>query len=335
VGGRNIGNEYFWASEEMNFNDFDLWTAGPIVQNHSKEFDTYWNSPIAYPIASLIKDYKPTKEDLEQLSKDVHQSFVEAEKSQYSETLREVAKEEIITGTKLGHFWGTADVLFDPISKFTAESTKDLKTLKTQLRPIVDQVKKELILISPYFVPRKDGMKFFKVLGDRGVTSLVLTNSLASSDVTSVFSGYKGSRKDLLKMGVHLYELKPNIAHKVPHSKNIGSSTAVSGLHGKVMVLDRKYIFVGSMNLDPRSMEINSEMGVLVHSPELAETFARAFVDNLPNSAFRLSLNEDGKIRWTATDAGKSVELTKEPDTSWWKRFKAGFMSIFVPTSEL
>ena len=132
-----------------------------------------------------------------------------------------------------------------------------------------------------------------------------------------------------------LYELKPTAGKKIKKEKHIGSSTAQSGLHGKVFVFDRKKIFVGSMNLDPRSSELNTEMGVVVHSPELAANFAANFEKTLLNNTFKLSLTEDGKLNWTTNDDGKLIQFKKEPDTSWWKRFKAGFMSIFVPTGEL
>ena len=334
VGGRNIGNEYFWASEEINFGDFDLWVAGPTVQDLSKEFDTYWNSDVAYPIASLVPDFHATKTDLEDLTKKAAVAHVQAQSTEYEKTLKETALEKILRQEN-AVYWSTADVVFDPPAKFHESPKEQKATLRFQLAPFVEETEKELILISPYFVPRKTGKQQLEQLEKRGVKVKVLTNSLASSDQSSVFAGYKGSRKELLRSGIQLYELKPTAGKKIKKEKHIGSSTAQSGLHGKVFVFDRKKIFVGSMNLDPRSAELNTEMGVVVHSPELAANFAANFEKTLLNNTFKLSLTEDGKLNWTTNDDGKLIQFKKEPDTSWWKRFKAGFMSIFVPTGEL
>lgn len=335
VGGRNIGDEYFWASDEMNFSDFDLWAMGPVVQDLSREFDTYWNSDIAYPIASLLPDFHPTAKDLEELKAKTHQAYLEGQSSEYDESLRGILKEHLASNNQLGVYWAKAEVLYDPPEKFSAETSKKNPSLRYQLRPLVNQTQKELILVSPYFIPRSIGMQFFKDMTAKGVESTILTNSLASSDVSSVFAGYKGSRKDLLNAGVHLYELKPTAQKKMPHSKKIGSSSSQSGLHGKVFVFDRQKIFVGSMNLDPRSMELNSEMGVVVNSPELASAFAKNFFETLPDTAFRVSLTDEGDLHWDTIEDGEFLEYTKEPDTSWWKRFKAGLMSIVVPMGEL
>ncbi|QDK38654.1 phospholipase D family protein [Bdellovibrio sp. NC01] len=334
VGGRNIGNEYFWASDEINFGDFDLWAMGSVAQDLSKEFDTYWNSNIVYPIESLNPDFKPTEKDLADLKIKAFNAFSESEQSQYAGTLRTALKGQLLD-KDLTPYWAKYEVHFDPPEKFHQKPDEQKTTLRFQLAPYIRNTQKELILVSPYFVPRDSGLKFFKELQERGVQAMVLTNSLASSDQSVVFSGYKDSRKSLLKDGVHLYELKPSIPKEMKTAHHIGSSSAQSGLHGKVFVFDRKNIFVGSMNLDPRSLELNSEMGVVVHSPELATDFATQFITKLPETAYKLSLNEAGDIRWTDSEDGRNIIYDNEPETSWWKRFKAGFLSIFVPTSEL
>lgn len=335
VGGRNIGNEYFWASEEINFGDFDLWVAGPTVQDLSKEFDTYWNSDIVYPIDSITQNYHPSQDDFIALRKKTEEAYIQAQSTEYEDTLRDVINRRFFLKERAAIYWAKADVMYDPPEKFHQSAEEQTKTLRFQLRPLMNSAQKELILISPYFVPREPGEKSLIAMQKRGVQVTVLTNSLASSDQSTVFGGYKGSRKPLLEAGVHLYELKPKLS-TLPKSKKMGSSSsAQSGLHGKVFVFDRDNIFVGSMNLDPRSMELNSEMGVVVHSQALASDFAEHFFNNLPKTSYKLSLNENKDLHWETLDQGQQVEYTTEPDTSFWKRFKAGFMSIFVPTGEL
>ena len=335
VGGRNIGNEYFWASEEINFGDFDLWVAGPTVQALSKEFDTYWNSDIAYPIDSITKNYHPTTEEFEALRKTTEDAYYQAQSTEYEDTLRDVIHQHFFLKERAAIYWAKADVMYDPPEKLHQSTDKKVKTLRIQLRPLINETKKELILISPYFVPRTPGEQSLMALQMRGVQVTVLTNSLASSDQTTVFGGYKGSRKSLLKAGVHLYELKPKLS-TLPKNKRIGaSSSAQSGLHGKVFVFDRTNIFVGSMNLDPRSMELNSEMGVVVHSPAFASDFADHFFNNLPKTSYKLTLDKNNDLHWETVEQGQLIDYTNEPDTSFWKRFKAEFLSIFVPIDEL
>jgi putative cardiolipin synthase len=335
VGGRNIGNEYFWASQEMNFGDFDLWAAGPVVRDLSKEFDAYWNSDIAYPIASLMPDYRPLPKDLADLRTQAKQAVLEAQKTEYEQTLLETVKNEIFLASTEPVFWSKAEVVFDPPEKFNQSEAEQNATLKFQLKPYVDETEKEMLLISPYFIPDQNGLIFFKDLNKRGVKTTVLTNSLASSDVYVVFSGYKGTRKDLLRNGVSLYELKPRASETLKRGKHIGSSSSQSGLHGKVFIFDRKNIFVGSMNLDPRSMILNSEMGVIVHSPELASFVATRMLANLPETAFKVTLTDKGDLQWEAREKGQTYYFNKEPETSWWKRFKANMMSLVVPSSQL
>ncbi|MFV3407337.1 phospholipase D family protein [Bdellovibrio bacteriovorus] len=336
VGGRNIGNEYFWASEEMNFGDFDLWAIGPVVQDLSREFDSYWNSEIAYPISVLVNGFKPTAEDLQKLKADAAAAIEEAEKTQYAAALKETPMVKKFTREPLKLYWGKAEVVIDPPEKFRQHSKEQTDNLAHQLYPLIEKTQKELILVSPYFIPGKKGVQFFKSLNNRGVASLVLTNSLASSDVATVFSGYKGYRKDLLEQGVQLYELKPTPQKTMPKKSRVGASFSSAGLHGKIFVFDRRKVFVGSMNLDPRSATLNSEMGVVVDSPELAEAISKNLIANLREDSYQVLLDDRKNLIWKTTDDhGKEQVFTKEPETSWWKRLKAGLSGIFVPESWL
>lgn len=335
IGGRNIGNEYFWASQDMNFGDFDLWSSGPVVRDLSKEFDAYWNSEIAYPIASLVPDLRVTPDDFKRLREDTQKARAAAEQTEYSVTLAETFKSEFFAGSTTPVFWSSAMVVSDPPEKLYQAPNDQTATARYQLRPLVDATEKELILISPYFIPEQAGIDFFKSLQRRGVRTLVLTNSLASSDVVSVFSGYKGFRKDLLRAGVDLYEQRRTMSKTLPRTRLLGSSSSQSGLHGKVFIFDRKKVYVGSMNLDPRSLDLNSEIGVIVESPALATSIAEGFIKNLPATAYRLRLNKSNDLEWESHDKGHIQILDKDPETTWWKRFKAGVMSIVIPTSQL
>ncbi|WP_413288447.1 phospholipase D family protein [Bdellovibrio sp. HCB337] len=335
-GGRNIGDEYFSASGEMNFGDFDLWAIGPVVKDLSKEFDSYWNSDIAYPISSLVTDFKPTQKDLDDLRNQAEAAIKSAETSEYAEALKDTALARQFTKQPLKLYWGDAQVVIDPPEKFKQKDKEEIKNLTHQLRPLIQETRKEVILVSPYFIPGEKGVEFFSGLAKRGVKSVVLTNSLASSDVATVFSGYKPYRKDLLQVGVGLYEFKPNLDNSELKKKaKLGSSFSSAGLHGKIFVFDRKKVYVGSMNLDPRSFDLNSEMGVVVTSPELAQDIANTLLKSLSQNSYEVSLDENKDLRWKTLNSGHEVIYKKEPETSWWKRFKANMSGFFVPESWL
>lgn len=335
-GGRNIGDEYFSASGEMNFGDFDLWAIGPIVPELSKEFDSYWNSDIAYPISSLVTDFKPTQKDLDDLRQKAAEAMQKAEVSEYAAALKDAPLANQFTKAPLKLYWGDATVVIDPPEKFQDSNKKNLPTITQQLRPMIDETRKDVLLVSPYFVPGDKGVEFFSNLTKRGVKATVLTNSLASSDVSTVFSGYKPYRKDLLKAGVDLHEFKPNVdTVNIKKKSRIGESFSSAGLHGKVFVFDRRKIFVGSMNLDPRSISLNSEMGVVVESPTLAQEVADKLLSALDRTSYKVTIDDKQNLIWKTIDGNQEVIYKKEPETSWWKRFKANMSGFFVPESWL
>ncbi|WP_413292260.1 phospholipase D family protein [Bdellovibrio sp. HCB185ZH] len=336
VGGRNIGNEYFWASDGINFGDLDLWAIGPVVSGLSKEFDTYWNSEIAYPIASLTPFQTVTEEDLKQFRAKLDEAYLKALDTPYAKGLRNDKLIADFTSGNIEKYWGEAHVVYDTPAKFKEEAKDQVDNLQSQLQPYMNGSKEEIMMISPYFVPGDQGVGNLSDKVKKGVQVTVLTNSLASSDVSSVFAGYKGYRKDLIRSGVELYELRPRF-HKdlIKQKKSLGSSGSHAGLHGKTLVFDKKYIFVGSMNLDPRSVHINTEMGVVVESEEMAGKFSKRFKENLPEIAYKLGLDIDGDLQWTTYDDGQKNTLTSEPESSWWQRVKASFMSLFIPESYL
>ena len=206
--------------------------------------------------------------------------------------------------------------------------------LGARLRPRVEKAGSEVIISSPYFIPGKRGMRLFKQLREKGVRVRIITNSFAGNDVAVVHSGYARYRKDLLRLGVELYELKPSLGAK--GKKSAFGSSGVS-LHAKVFVVDRGEVFVGSLNLDPRSVDLNTELGIVVESPALADEAAR-LLENLlqPALSYRLSLDgPDGGLRWTAEAEGKEVRYTSDPEVGFWRSFSTWLLSGFAPESLL
>jgi len=222
-------------------------------------------------------------------------------------------------------------MIFIALIKFKKKA-KDAASITTPLIESLRAAEKQVIIISPYFVPRKSGIAAFIELQNSGVDITVVTNSLAANNQSSVHGGYAPARKPLLKEGIKIYEVRPDA--DISGSELVAASGARATLHTKAFVVDRKELFIGSFNFDPRSAEINTELGVIIRSPELAEQFASQVDTKLATQTYEVYLNDKGKLRWRAFENGEEVIYDKEPQTSWWQRFKAGLMRI-VPKSQL
>jgi putative cardiolipin synthase len=211
-------------------------------------------------------------------------------------------------------------------------STADTGThLAPTLRKAVDATKRELFLVSPYFVPRKEGVALLAGVHQRGVRVVVITNSLASTDGIAVHAGYQRYRKPLLRAGVELYELKPTAgAERGRRSRgNRGSNVGSGGasLHAKTFSFDRQIGFIGSYNLDPRSSKLNTEMGVLFDCPELVAHLPGTVERDLERNAYRVGLAED-RLAWTTREGARQIRFDAEPGATLWKRLKVGALSL-------
>ncbi len=332
VGGRNIGDEYFSAREGVNFADMDLLAVGPVVQDLSRTFDEYWNSEWAYPIEAL-HSAKPDPAALEKGREMLAAHRSAAQDSEYAKRLRESELLKKLLARELPLVWAPAQVVADRPEKVASAGTPTAAVkLGSRLRPLVEAARSELIISSPYFIPGKEGIRFFQQLRSNGVGVRILTNSFAGNDVAIVHSGYAKYRKDLLKLGVELYELKPSLgAERKEEQKRFGSSGA--SLHAKAFIIDREQVFVGSLNLDPRSVNLNTELGIIVESRELGDVLARQFDELLrPEYSYRLALDKpDGDLIWISEEGGNEVRYTRDPEVGFWRRFSTWFLSIFAP----
>ena len=336
VGGRNIGDEYFSAREGVNFADLDLLAMGPVVQDISRSFDDYWNSEWAYPIQALHKA-KPDPAAQEKGRQELAAHRAAAEGSEYARRLRESDLLKRLLEHQLPLVWAPAQVLVDrPEKAGSAGRPEGTVKLGSQLRPMVESARSELIISSPYFIPGEEGVQFFEELRKKGVRVRIVTNSFAGNDVAIVHSGYARYRKDLLKLGVELHELKPSLDAASEQQRSMFGSSGAS-LHAKSFVIDRERVFVGSLNLDPRSVELNTELGIIVESRELAEEIAQQF-DVLvhPQYSYRLELDpSDGDLVWISREGGTEVRYTRDPEVGFWRRSSTWFLSIFAPESLL
>ncbi len=338
VGGRNIGNEYFEADPTLAFADLDILAIGPVVKEVSASFDQYWNSDMSYPIALLRPDLvneNAIEKGRRRLAEYHSQKLV----TEYLQSLSNSRLANTIRNNKVVFHWGKAQVLADNPKKLQSYTINPAHTLSFQIKPFLEGLEREFLIFSPYFVPGKAGTKFLADLSKSGVRVRILTNSLASTDVGIVHAGYAKYRSSLLRAGVELYEMSKVLSKEQRKEKKGDSGSLKASLHAKSFVFDRKQVFVGSLNLDPRSIIENTEIGIIVNSPEVADTMANGFDYITKTMAFRLDLQTDEEgmefISWHGIEDDEERVWTTDPHTGFWRRFAIGLMTLLPIESQL
>ena len=338
LGGRNIGNEYFEADPDLAFADLDVLAIGPAVSEVSASFDQYWNSELAYP-ALVLKGEPPTPEKIGKMRQQLTEFVAQQTDSPYLQALRNSDLANKLRQNDVRFYWGEAEVVYDQPEKLLHDFDKTEYHLVPKLEPYLEGIGEELIIFSPYFVPGKEGTVFLTQLSERGVRVRILTNSLASTDVGIVHAGYVKYREDLLRAGVELYEMNKRLSREQRKEKKGIHGLSKASLHAKSFVFDRKQVFIGSLNLDPRAVYHNTEIGVIFASELMAKEMADWFDQNIAQLAFRLELQKDEngyeQILWHGLDNGKPRVFTVEPYTSFWRRTGIGFMSLLPIESQL
>ncbi|RYH07175.1 phospholipase D family protein [Tropicimonas sp. IMCC6043] len=331
VGGRNIGNEYFGAREDSNYNDFDVLGAGPIAREVSQTFDAYWNSESAVPARVVIGD-RAGGLSLEEARTRLAALAANARKTPYGDALDHAIRDRV-SHKDLGLQWVPARLVADPPEKASGDANVSGFVASVML-PYLKSAKSDLYVSSAYFVPRKRGVSLLSDISARGVNVSVLTNSLDSTDVVPVYGHYARDREAMLKAGIALWELRPDGSRKDRETLGLGLSQ--SSLHTKAFAIDQRYLFVGSFNWDPRSVWINNEMGVLIDSRRLAKGAVQLFRDNIRANAYELRLDETGGIDWLSRrEDGTLVVYKQEPAHSAWRVFMSRIYGILPIGSQL
>jgi len=316
TGGRNIADEYFAAAEKQNFGDADVMCVGPIVREVSSMYDDYWNSRWAAPVAVFAKTPDDPGAVLRRFRERLAANLAEIKTSPYGEAVRTDAL-TFIANREDKFAWAPHRLIVDPVTKIAGGDFEVRDGIAGDLAEVVAQADDELFVISPYFVPLKTGVAYFQQLIDRGLRVRVLTNSLAANNHGIVHSGYMPYRKELLRMGVELYEVK--VQAEVRGVDRGGSGAALATLHTKAFLVDDDTLFLGSFNWDPRSAIYNTELGVVIESAEIGADVVNMIDTGLARGAYRLELDEKGSIRWLDEAGPETVVLTSEPDVSWWR----------------
>jgi len=333
LGGRNIGDVYFGFGSGIQFIDTDVMVAGQVATDIGTDFDRYWHSDSSHPVARIVS--APGDSSLGRLVSDAKEAAISEEGRRYFERLKESPVVSELLAGRLELEW--TDIVLvsdDPAKGLGRAAVKDL--LFPRLMELLAQPTRSVDLVSAYFVPGRTFTKRLERLAGEGVRVRILTNSQAATDVVVVHSAYVKYRPPLLRAGVEIYELKPEHAaqdEQEPRRGLVGSSRA--SLHSKTLAIDGERIFIGSFNFDPRSLLLNTEMGVLIDSPRMAGALADAFSQRFAQVSYVPVLTEGGKIAWDETAAdGVQMRHQAEPQTTVLSRLVLRFLGL-LPIEEL
>ncbi len=319
IGGRNIAEEYFPRRAGNNFIDLDAFVVGAVVDPLGWLFDRYWNSRPVYPLQAIVRSPLDPQQQREWFDRITGPDFTALPPPlPPSDILGYGPIREDLEDGRLGLIWSQARAFADhPDKPFDGSVGGELQetSVTYNVFETMREANNEVLISSPYFVPGPRGMQLLGELRQRGVKVTVLTNSLGATDEPVVHLGYSRYREDLLRMGVDLYELSSSRVKANKRMFHFGES--LGRLHSKLVVIDRRLSYVGSMNLDPRSATINTELGAFIDSPELARELKRVIDLDRLQSAYRLRLAEGGRsLEWLGLDEEGEMVLTSEPEAS-------------------
>ena len=327
LGGRNIGDEYFNVTTDTGFADLDILAVGPLVGEVSTDFDRYWASGSSYPFEWIVLQADAAK-GLQELQQG--QSNNQAVLASYRRELQNSDLFSDIRANRIPWIRAPAHLISDDPAKGLARD-KHKPDIISMLNEALQSPQREVYIVSPYFVPTEQGLRALSLLSQRGVRITVLTNSLQATDVAAVHSGYARYRRDLLKSGISLYEMKATQAVPKVTDRGLTGSSATS-LHAKTFVVDRERVFIGSLNLDPRSARLNTEMGVVIESVPLATAMQTSLEETVPQYAYAVTLDKQQRLQWQDPESGSLSR--KEPQAGFWKRVAAKLLS-FLPIEGL
>jgi len=332
IGGRNIADEYFGAREDARFGDLDVIGIGPVVADVSTMFDTYWNHETAIPVPAFLAPLEDPEATLNDLRNRLEESLEEIRTSKYAEAVQARILEQVDSDTS-SFRWAPYVLVYDSPDKGVKGKAENEALITMPLRESLLAAEREILVVSPYFVPRKPGIESFVAVHDRGVDITVVTNSLAANNQASVHGGYAPARKPLLKAGIRIFEVRPDA--EVLGTEYVDTTGGRATLHTKAYVVDRRHVFIGSFNFDPRSAHLNTEMGVIIDDADLGAFFADRLTEVLPSQAWEVYLDENGKIRWRGQEGGEMKVYEKEPRTTWGQRFMAGLYRVLPIRGQL
>jgi putative cardiolipin synthase len=330
TGGRNVANEYFDRSTGSNFIDMDILAAGPAVHAMSAVFDGYWNSEHAYPIQSLV-DAALTPEAARRAFDDAVQQAAAEPPLAAQDVLGQSSVGAQLAGGRLALHLAAVRVVADAPAKADPDEWQGYGAVMNSTLELLQSARSEVVVASPYFVPGRRTMEVLKQATDGRVRVSVMTNSLATTDEPLVHAGYARYRTALLDMGVSLYELMPGAEEVGAAAGEVRGSGSFGRLHAKLAVVDGRRFYIGSLNMDRRSAHSNTEMGLIVESPELAGQVASLLRgERQPRSYQVRSVNNSKRLQWVAQDGPAAVVHAAEPNARWSTQLRLALLSSVI-----
>jgi putative cardiolipin synthase len=331
VGGRNVADEYFQAGDQLGYVDLDVLAVGAVVRDVAHSFDEFWSSGSSYPASLLIEPAQPA--DKARLASLGERARSAPETGPFAAALRDSQVVRAIYTGQLSFVWASVHLVVDDPAKGLGKAARGTELAQRLEERMQHRISKELLIVSPFFIPGDRGRDMLIDIAQRGVTIKVLTNGAESTDVDPACAAYRRYRADLLKAGVELFELKRTRVT----GERVESGNAPASLHGKTLGIDHLQIFVGSFNFDPRSANLNTEMGLVIDSPQLTGDLSEGFEQVVPLIAYRLELDGTEHIVWFERTQGSQAprRITEEPGAGFWRRTWLGFLAIFPIKGEL
>jgi cardiolipin synthase C len=326
IGGRNVGDEYFGATDGLLYVDLDVLAVGPVVSEMSKDFDRYWASESSYPVAGLLPAVSPA--EIAELASAASLIKDDPAAIAYIDAVRDSSFVRELVERRLPLQWAATRMISDdPAKGLGLAPPEDL--LIQKLEQTLGEPKIQVDLVAPYFVPGAAGADAFVDLAQRGIKLRILSNLWEATDaVAPVHAFYAKRRKRLLEGGIKLYELR-RLSPAAEEKNRAGlSGSSSSSLHAKTFAVDHARVFIGSFHFDPRSAELNTELGFVIDSPALAQAIENAFDRRISASAYEVRLSDDGKLYWIERRQGEVVRYDTEPGTNFWQRAGLRFVSV-------
>jgi putative cardiolipin synthase len=325
LGGRNIGNDYFGVDTKANFFDLDVLTVGQGAREAGAAFDEYWNSKYAVPIGTLHKK-EVSEKDLHEARLKLDGFLEDMDAMPYPLSIDSDDTVRSIMEWRDQLAWVEAHVVVDPLERFEGQGTSAIVDFN---REHISEINQQFMAESAYLIPSGEGLAAMKVMTDRGVRVRLLTNSLQSNNHISAHSGYLKYRKDILRTGAELYELRADAALREHFEANNKNHEVPAGIHTKSFVLDENQALIGSFNFDPRSRDLNSEIGLVIKDAGFAQEVIAVMEEDFdPQNSYRLFLDENDNLRWEGQDEnGNTVIYKRDPGAPWWRRTLARFLS--------
>jgi len=344
VGGRNIGDAYYAAKASYMYRDLGVIAIGPVVKDVSISFDEYWNAKWAVPLSQLNRrlflgiHYKDKRQ---QLTDD----FLKFQSSSYWHALSKNTISKKIKNSKQYFTWAHYKVIYDPPNKVKGIKKKNKKFLEYQMTRHMAQATDNVKIITPYFVPQRFGLRWTKMLNKKGVKVTILTNSFAANDFSIAHGGYQRYRIKLLKNGVNLYEFRPSAIKQERNKITWFTKKPVARLHAKSIVIDDRYVYIGSVNLTPRSRYLNTEISIRIDSTTIAQQLNQSIAAlTSEENSYHLTLRqkndhnemdfhtENYELTWNANKSNRNSE--SDPEVSLLKHFTISFLSL-LPIEDL